>query len=79
MVAVAKNESGLVRLLIENGADINARTDDQKTALTIAEAGGLATVAELLVKAGAKKSPRPSTPPCKKDISGPRRPRPDKT
>jgi ankyrin repeat protein len=55
MVAVAKGRSDLVLLLIEKRADVNARSDDQKTALTIAESGGLTAIAEMLIKAGAKK------------------------
>ena len=55
LAASAKGRSDLVLLLIEKGADVNARTDDKRTALTIAESGGLSAIAGMLIRAGARK------------------------
>ena len=54
-MAVSKDRSDLVVLMIGNGADVNTVSDDQQTALKIARDKGLTVLAELLVKAGAKR------------------------
>jgi len=41
-------------MLLENGADINVKTNDGKTALTFASENGHSNIVELLKQAGAK-------------------------
>jgi len=52
-VAMNKNSTGFLELLIATGADVNAKTNDGKTPLAIALERGHAKVADLLRKHGA--------------------------
>ena len=54
MFAAERAEIGVLQLLIEKGADINAKTDDGRSALSIAVKADRKEAAELLRKAGAK-------------------------
>jgi len=53
MYASQKGRIKVVEALLNNGADVNARTTDGKTALQFASKKGYAEVKELLIKAGA--------------------------
>jgi len=55
MAAAAKGQNGLVQLMIEKGADVNAGSDDQQTALKIAESNSQFLITGLLIRAGAKR------------------------
>jgi ankyrin repeat protein len=44
----------IVQTLLAKGADVNAKMNDSKTALTVASEKGQKEVTELLIKAGAK-------------------------
>ena len=48
MAAVAFNKIELVKLLLENGADITAKDEDGKTALSVAESKGEQEIMKLL-------------------------------
>ncbi len=54
IIAVYNNQSGVVRLLIEKGADVNAQDAAGNTALMGACFKGYAEMAELLIDAGAE-------------------------
>lgn len=53
-VAAIKGNPEIVRILIENGADVNARTSDGRTPLSLAIGFSQGDVADLLRAAGAK-------------------------
>jgi len=53
MEAAYKNEIGTVKLLIENGADLNAKDKNGETALELAKRKGYENVVKLLRSAGA--------------------------
>jgi ankyrin repeat protein len=48
MIAAAGNRSGVVGLLLKSGADVNARSEDGRTALTIAQANNSDAVVKIL-------------------------------
>jgi ankyrin repeat protein len=48
MIAAAGNHSGVAALLLKAGADINARSEDGRTALSIAQANNNEPVIRLL-------------------------------
>ena len=50
-----KDDISTVKELLAKGADVNVKTNHGETALYIAKAGGHSEVAQLLIKAGAKK------------------------
>jgi ankyrin repeat protein len=49
MVACLKGHSEVVRVLLANGADVNARTDGGETALSIARDHGREDIVALLL------------------------------
>jgi ankyrin repeat protein len=51
----------VVQLLLDAGADVNARTSDGRTALSLAQRRNNKTILDLLLKAGAKEEPRAPT------------------
>jgi len=58
MVAAGQGNAETVRLLLKHGADVDAHNlENYHTALSLAETAGHKAVAELLIKAGAKKAP----------------------
>lgn len=54
MWAAVKGQLEAVRLLLKNGADVNAKTRDGKTALKYAQKTGHKEIGELLKAHGAK-------------------------
>ena len=54
MIAAAGNRTEIATLLIEAGADPNIKSEDGRTALTIAEANNSDAVAKLLKQAAHK-------------------------
>ncbi len=56
MIASYKGHADVIKLLLENGADINDRTNDdlKRTALGIAKKSKQKAVVKMLEKAGAK-------------------------
>ncbi len=48
MIAAASNRSGIAELLIKSGADVDARSEDGRTALSIAQANSNDAVVKLL-------------------------------
>ena len=53
LMAVASRSESMVVLLIDNGADVNAKGESQETALHLAAFYGDAQIAQVLLKAGA--------------------------
>jgi ankyrin repeat protein len=51
MIAVAGNHSTLAALLVKSGADVNARSEDGRTALSIAQENSNDAVIKLLQEA----------------------------
>jgi ankyrin repeat protein len=67
MVAATFNNATLAGLLIQSGADIDAKTDKGKTALDIANANQNAAARqqiEILRAKTRRESPGPTTPPA---------------
>ena len=63
MEAAREGHEEMVALLLSQGADINAQTEEtQETALTLACCGGFLEVADFLIKAGADLELGASTP-----------------
>jgi ankyrin repeat protein len=59
MIAVAGNRAGMVGLLLKSGADVSARSEDGRTALSIAQANNSDAIIKILQEAaqsGAAKS-----------------------
>lgn len=54
LAAAAEGRADIVKLLLQHGANANLRSEDGKTALGLALEKGHKTIAELLVRAGAK-------------------------
>ncbi|HCC70569.1 MAG TPA: hypothetical protein DEQ09_05390 [Bacteroidales bacterium] len=52
--AVSNGNEGLVRFLVKNGADVNAKTADNLTPLSLAESNEYSGIIEILKAAGAK-------------------------
>jgi ankyrin repeat protein len=50
----ASDAGAVVKLLLERGADVNAKDDDRKTPLSLAEEEGHSDVADLLRQHGAE-------------------------
>jgi ankyrin repeat protein len=48
MIAAAGNRSPIVGLLLKSGADVNARSEDGRTALSIAQANNSEAVIKIL-------------------------------
>ena len=48
MIAAAGNRSTIVELLLKSGADVNARSEDGRTALSIAQANNNEAVVKIL-------------------------------
>ena len=53
MFAARRSDLEMVRLLLDNGADINAQNNNGDTALSFAKKGGLPNVIDFLKAAGA--------------------------
>lgn len=53
MYAIVKENKAIAEMLIQAGADVNAKTDDGVTAIMSAASFGLKDIAEQLIKAGA--------------------------
>jgi len=59
MIAAAGNRTNMVTLLLKSGADLNARSEDGRTALSIAQGNNSDAVVKILEEAahsGAAKS-----------------------
>ncbi len=54
IMAVDSNNEVVVRFLIKNGANVNAKTRDGSTALSLAEKGGYSNIIDILKSNGAK-------------------------
>ena len=54
-ISIETGRYGLVQFMIEKGADVNAGSNDQQTALKIAEGKSQFLITGLLLRAGAKK------------------------
>ena len=48
MIAAAGNRAGIAGLLLKSGADVNARSEDGRTALSIAQANSNDAVVKIL-------------------------------
>jgi ankyrin repeat protein len=48
MIAAAGNRSSVVELLLKSGADVNARSEDGRTALSIAQSNNNDAVVKIL-------------------------------
>lgn len=57
-IAGNANSVDMIEFLVKNGADINARTNDGRSAYNIAESSGNKEAASLLLKLGANPEPR---------------------
>src|SRR4051812_41260445 len=53
MIAAAEGHTDIVKLLLEKGADANARNSYGRTSLMFASSYGFTQIAELLIRAGA--------------------------
>jgi ankyrin repeat protein len=51
MIAAAGNRSSIVGLLLKSGADVNAHSEDGRTALSIAQANNSEAVIKILEEA----------------------------
>jgi ankyrin repeat protein len=54
MIAAAGNRSSIAQLLLKSGADLNARSEDGRTALSIAQANNSEAVVKALQEAGGR-------------------------
>ena len=55
MIAAAGNRAGMVGLLLKSGADVSARSEDGRTALSIAQANNSDAIIKILQEAAAER------------------------